>query len=190
MREVAAVPDAMAVLIASPAALAALVASQSAMREVAASRVAMSVMVASREAMTALVASSTAKMAVYGNDVAIDVIAASDDAIASCRSAAGYSVLATASASSTSPRAWPGVSGAKYLVVGLSANTGAQGKSISVNTRRAGSRRINSHVMDTVSVASTSAVGAVCCPCEGVFTASIDVANTCSIYVGALRCDV
>ena len=190
MREVAADQTAMEVMTASPAAVAALVASQVAMREVAASRVAMGVMVASRDALPAMLASATAKMVVYGNDVAIDVIAASDDALAACRSASGYSVLATANAASTSPRAWPGVSGAKYLVVGLSMNSGVQGRSITVNTRRAGSRRINSHVMDAGSMTSLLAVGAVCCPCEGVFTVSSEVASTSIIYVGALRCDV
>ena len=187
MAAVAASATAMAAVIASATAMAAVIASATAMAAVAASATAMAAVIASATAMAAVIASATAKTAIYNSDTAITEIAGSATALAAIRAAAGYSVLATANAGGS--RSWPGVAGGTYLIVGVSTSDATTGQTITVSTRRAGSTRANTNTTAVDNVTLTTALGPICCPCEGPFTVTTTDGNSQTIYLGALRCD-
>ena len=184
---VAASATAMAAVAASATAMAAVIASATAMAAVAASATAMAAVIASATAMAAVIASATAKTAIYNSDTAITEIAGSATALAAIRAAAGYSVLATANAGGS--RSWPGVAGGTYLIVGVSTSDATTGQTITVSTRRAGSTRANTNTTAVDNVTLTTALGPICCPCEGPFTVTTTDGNSQTIYLGALRCD-
>jgi len=165
----------------------AVAASATAMAAVAASATAMAAVIASATAMAAVIASATAKTAIYNSDTAITEIAGSATALAAIRAAAGYSVLATANAGGS--RSWPGVAGGTYLIVGVSTSDATTGQTITVSTRRAGSTRANTNTTAVDNVTLTTALGPICCPCEGPFTVTTTDGNSQTIYLGALRCD-
>jgi hypothetical protein len=148
----------------------------------------MAAVAASSTAMAAVAASSTAKMAIYAADTAITEIAGSATALAAIRAAAGYSILATASVPGS--RAWPGVAGGKYLIVGVSTSDSSTAATITVSTRRTGSTRPATNTTASDNVTLTTALGPICCPCEEAFTVTTTDGSTQIIYLGALRCDV
>jgi hypothetical protein len=187
MAAVAASATAMAAVIASATAMAAVAASATAMAAVIASATAMAAVIASATAMAAVAASATAKTAIYNSDTAITEIAGSATALAAIRAAAGYSVLATANGGGS--RSWPGVAGGTYLIVGVSTSDATTGQTITVSTRRAGSTRANTNTTAVDNVTLTTALGPICCPCEGPFTVTTTDGNSQTIYLGALRCD-
>lgn len=164
-------------------------ASSGVMAIIAPNTTAMPIVANSTVAMTACRATSVAKMAFFNNDVALTEILASANAMNLLRAAAGYSLLATA-ASTSSSRSWPGVTGASYIVLGISqAGSSSFNVNGQVNTRRVGSGRSNTYSNGVN--ATTALTTSLACPVTGPFTVTTNNSgDATTIYVGALRCDI
>ena len=178
----------MTAIVGSSTACTVMAASSTAMATLAASSAAMTTAKDNNTLMVGVAAWPAARTAIYNNDSVQAVVAGSPTALSALRGSTAYTVHNGGSQNYTSPVAITLGTGT-FLALGVSTSANSVEYTITVATRKFGSARATSKIVDQATFNSAAALGTLVCPLVAPYSLQSNYPLTETVYVGLLRCD-